>query len=283
MRSHGPQSRAASSALLGLVLATAAAPAPIAPPTSSAPAAYDIVTPGRAIEFPSDFGSHPGFRTEWWYVTGWLTTHAGEPLGFQITFFRSNPGLAGDNPSSFAPRQLLIAHCAISDPQHGRLWQDQKVRRAGQGLVDAARGDTDIRIDRWTLKRDAAVYAAAIDAADFSLQLTLSATQPPLLHGNSGMSRKGPSARAASYYYSLPHLTVTGTVGRNGRLDAVGGEAWFDHEWSSEYLDNEAVGWDWIGINLNDGAALMAFRIRSAKCRSSLPRLDSEPATCESP
>ncbi len=247
-----------------LALAAAGVPALSAPPASSAVPASDAVVPGRALDFPSDFGSHPGFRTEWWYVTGWLTTHAGEPLGFQITFFRTNPGIAADNPSSFAPHQLLIAHCAISDPQRGRLWQDQKIRRAGQGLADAARGDTDIRIDRWTLRRDAGIYTAAVDADEFSLHLRLSGTQPPLLHGDSGMSRKGPSARSASYYYSLPHLAVTGTVGRHGRLDAASGEAWFDHEWSNEYLDSEAVGWDWIGINLNDGAALMAFRIRGA-------------------
>ena len=42
------------------------------------------------------------------------------------------------------------------------------------------------------------------------------------------------------------------------------GEAWLDHEWSSEYLEDGAVGWDWIGINFTDGGALMAFRIRGA-------------------
>ncbi|HLN48827.1 MAG TPA: lipocalin-like domain-containing protein, partial [Steroidobacteraceae bacterium] len=246
----------------GAALAFAAANAPSAAP------AYDAVTAGRTIEFPADFGSHPEFRTEWWYVTGWLTTHAGETLGFQITFFRTNPGIAGDNPSAFAPHQLLIAHCAISDPRRGRLWQDQKIRRAGLGLADAARGDTDIWIDRWTLKRDAGVYTADIDAEEFSLHLKLAATQPPLLNGDSGMSRKGPAARAASYYYSLPHLAVTGTVARDGGLDAVSGEAWFDHEWSSEYLDSEALGWDWIGINLTDGSALMAFRIRGPRDES---------------
>ena len=45
----------------------------------------------------------------------------------------------------------------------------------------------------------------------------------------------------------------------------MSGEAWLDHEWSSEYLDAAAVGWDWVGMNLDDGAALMAFRIRDAK------------------
>jgi predicted secreted hydrolase len=273
VRSSGAQATVAAGAALALVLASAAVSAtsapspPAAPPAAPAPSAvpaYDPVTPGRTIEFPADFGSHPGFRTEWWYVTGWLTTQAGETLGFQITFFRTKLGIADDNPSSFAPHQLLIAHCAISDPMRGRLWQDQKIRRAGQGLADAGGGDTNLRIDRWTLIRDAEVYTAAIDAEGFSIHLKLSNTQPPLLNGDSGISRKGPAAQAASYYYSLPHLAVTGSIARNGRLDTVSGEAWFDHEWSSEYLDSEAVGWDWIGINLNDGAALMAFRIRGS-------------------
>jgi predicted secreted hydrolase len=234
-------------------------------PCMAAAPAYTPVTAGRAIEFPTDYGSHPDFRTEWWYVTGWLTTQAGEPLGFQITFFRTRPALGDDNPSTFTPRQILIAHCALSDPKRGRLWQDQKIRRQGLGLAQAAVGDTDVWIDHWTLKRAGDVYAASIDAEDFSLHLELAATQPPLLNGASGVSRKGPAPQAASYYYSLPHMKVGGSIVRNGRVEAVGGDAWFDHEWSSEYLDSQAVGWDWIGINLSDGGALMAFRIRGAQ------------------
>jgi predicted secreted hydrolase len=57
-------------------------------------------------------------------------------------------------------------------------------------------------------------------------------------------------------------MRVAGTIAREGKPTAVSGEAWFDHEWSSEYLDTAAAGWDWIGINLGDGSALMAFRIR---------------------
>ncbi|HWJ35769.1 MAG TPA: lipocalin-like domain-containing protein [Steroidobacteraceae bacterium] len=224
---------------------------------------YAAVTPDRTMVFPADFGSHPDFRTEWWYVTGWLTTH-GEDLGFQVTFFRTKPKVDVTNPSSFAPRQLLIAHCAISDPKRGRLWQDQKIRRAGFGLADARVGDTGVWIDHWSLERDAGNYTAKIDAENFSLALTFVNTQAPLLNGNSGVSRKGPAVQAASYYYSLPHLKVAGSIVRDGRTTPVSGEAWFDHEWSSEYLDSQAVGWDWIGINLDDGAALMAFRMRGA-------------------
>jgi len=228
---------------------------------------YSPVTADRPLVFPADYGSHPQFRTEWWYVTGWLTTEHGEPLGFQITFFRAKRDIDENNPSAFTPHQLLIAHCAISDPKRGRLWQDQRIRRAGMGLAEAATGDTDVWIDHWSLKRDATAYTAKIDAEDFTFDLTLPETQPVLLNGDSGVSRKGPSPQAASYYYSLPHLHVAGAITRQGSADRVVGEAWLDHEWSSEYLAPEAAGWDWIGINLADGGALMAFRIRRADGR----------------
>src|SRR5262249_42451751 len=61
-----------------------------------------------------------------------------------------------------------------------------------------------------------------------------------------------------SYYYSRPHLVVTGKASG----EEVTGTAWLDHEWSSQYMASDATGWDWCGINLDDGASLMAFRMR---------------------
>jgi len=51
--------------------------------------------------------------------------------------------------------------------------------------------------------------------------------------------------------------------------ESVGATAWLDHEWSSSYMDKEAVGWDWIGINFDNGAALMAFQMRNPQAGSS--------------
>ena len=226
---------------------------------------FDAVTPGHPLVFPRDFGSHPSFRTEWWYLTGWLTTDRGESLGFQITFFRTNLGITDDNPSSFTPRQLLIAHCALSDAKRGHLWQDQRIRRTGLGLADASLQDTDVWADDWSLKGSSGAYKASITADQFGMNLQFATPQDPLLNGLAGFSRKGPSLQSASYYYSVPHLKVSGTISRQGKPDTVSGEAWLDHEWSSEYLDSEAVGWDWVGINLVDGGALMAFRIRDSR------------------
>lgn len=222
---------------------------------------YPQVARNRILEFPRDHGSHPEFRTEWWYLTGWLRD-ANRELGFQITFFRSRPRVAEDLSSAFAPKQLLFAHAALADAQSPRLIHEQKAARAGFGLAEAREETTDVSIDDWSLRLDGDVYRAKIAAREFTLDLEFSSTQPLLLQGESGYSRKGPEPQQASYYYSRPQLAVAGVLERAGRRATVRGTAWLDHEWSSEYLAATASGWDWVGINLDDGSAVMAFRIR---------------------
>ncbi|HUP96786.1 MAG TPA: carotenoid 1,2-hydratase [Usitatibacter sp.] len=224
--------------------------------------AFDPVAPGHKLEFPRDFGAHPGHRIEWWYVTGRVQSSKG-PLGFQVTFFRVRNPDAEANPSRFSPRQLLFAHAALADPAEGRLLHAQRTARFLEGLVEAQPGDTRVRLDDWSLERTPAGYRALVTADDFSLDLMLQPTQSIMLQGERGFSRKGPSPRHASYYYSEPHLRVTGRVRAHGNDVEVNGTAWLDHEWSSEPLAEEASGWDWLGANLASGGALMAFRIRS--------------------
>lgn len=225
---------------------------------------YPPVVPGQALHFPSDHGAHPDFRTEWWYVTGWLQTADGTPLGFQVTFFRSRPPLDQTNPSRFAPKELLFAHAAVSDPALGKLQDEQRAARAGFGLAEVAGNDTNVHIGAWSLQRDSGgTYRSVVQAREFTLELTLVPTQPLLLEGERGYSRKGPLAPQASYYYSQPQLKVSGALTRHGKREVIKGTAWLDHEWSSAMLDEHAVGWDWIGINFDDGGALMAFQIRN--------------------
>jgi predicted secreted hydrolase len=222
---------------------------------------FPEVVAGRRLEFPRDFGSHPPFRNEWWYVTGWLDGE-GSQRGFQITFFRNRPGIADDSQSLFAPRQLLFAHAAIADARVGRLRHDERAAREGFELAQAREGDTDVWIGDWSLKRADERYRTRIAARDFGFDLEFSPTQAPVLEGDAGVSRKGPIPSQASYYYSEPHLAVTGRLAAAGSDAAVTGVAWLDHEWSSEYMAPEAAGWDWTGINFDDGGALMAFRMR---------------------
>jgi predicted secreted hydrolase len=230
----------------------------------AAPPQFAQVTPDKPIAFPHDFGAHPDFRTEWWYATGWLDTPDGKSIGFQITFFRSATEHDRDNPSRFAPKQLIIAHAALSDPTVGKLLHDQKSAREGFALAYAKEGNTDVKLDDWRLVRDDdGRYQVSVPAREFTLALTLTPSQPPMLQGENGFSRKGPKPEQASYYYSEPQLQVTGTISRDGKPITVAGSAWLDHEWSTSVLDPDAAGWDWIGANLADGSALMAFQIRS--------------------
>jgi predicted secreted hydrolase len=242
----------------------------IAPAFAAAPE-FAAVTPDHPIVLPQDTGAHPAFRTEWWYATGWLTTPDNQPLGFQITFFRSATGHDPEDPSAFAPSQLIIAHAALSDPALGHLTHDQRIGRQGFGLAYAKPGNTDVKLDAWKITRDAdGHYDVIADANGFALHLALTPTQAPLIQGERGYSRKGPRPEQASYYYSEPQLRVTGTVvqpavagKKSSGETAVTGAAWLDHEWSSTLLDADAVGWDWLGANLTDGSALMAFKVRS--------------------
>jgi len=218
---------------------------------------YPRVVRGTRLRFPRDHGAHPDFRTEWWYATGWLQ-RGRDPLGFQVTFFRARPRWDSANPSRFAPRQILLAHAALADPRHGRLRHDQRAARDALGLAGAATRTTDAWIDDWRFALQGDTYHASIAARDFTLALALKAPRAPLLQGEAGFSRKGHRRDEASYYYSRPQLSASGTL--DGQ--PVGGSAWLDHEWSSQYLAPEAAGWDWCGINLADGESLTAFRMR---------------------
>jgi predicted secreted hydrolase len=227
-----------------------------------AAAGPSFALPPLALVFPRDHGAHPQLRTEWWYITGHASAQ-GREFGFQVTFFRTRVDATQELRSAFAARQLIFAHAAITDVQGHKLWHDQRIAREGFGVASASREDTALVLHDWSLRRDADGYRARIEAADFALELLCAPTQPVLLQGRGGLSRKGPQERQASYYYSQPQLAVSGKLRLQGEAFEVQGKAWLDHEWSQEVLHPDAVGWDWIGMNLDDGSALTAFQLRT--------------------
>ena len=114
---------------------------------------WPAITGPVPLTLPADQGAHPDYRTEWWYVTGWLETEAGEPLGFQVTFFRTRPLIGEDNPSAFAPTQILFAHAALADPAIGELRHGERSARAGFGVAGARVGAIDVNVADWRLVR----------------------------------------------------------------------------------------------------------------------------------
>lgn len=254
----------------------AAAAAATGPDAADAPG--PAISRGRVLRFPRDHGAHLNAGTEWWYVTGWLATAAATgsapaaPVaGFQVTFFRSRTGLADGHASRFAARQLLFAHAALTllDGAARPHRHDQRLARwngdANAAPAAASSSGGAVRLAGWQLVDETSGWRTQVRARDFSIDLQLARTQPLLLQGEDGFSRKGPQPQQASHYVSEPQLQVSGSVDAGGRKLAVtAGRAWLDHEWSDAYLHPDAVGWDWIGINLFDGSALTAFVLRRA-------------------
>ncbi len=230
----------------------------------SAHEGYAEVTPGRTFAFPQDHGAHPGFRTEWWYLTANLKDDAGRAYGAQWTLFRqaTEPGAERDG---WASQIVWMGHAAVtSATQH--LFAES-FARGGVGQAGVVAEPFRAWIDDWTFAQqdaDAARWRVAAKSANFRYSLDLTADKPVVLQGEAGFSRKSPQGQA-SYYYSQPFFAVSGALVVEGREIKVTGRAWMDREWTSQYLAADQQGWDWFSLHLASGEKVMLFRMRNAK------------------
>lgn len=219
---------------------------------------FAIPQAGRQFVFPRDHGSHPEFRTEWWYVTGHLDGKDGRRFGFQVTFFRQARREDGKT------LHLHLAHAALLDTQTGRFVHEERLNREGW---DAESSEATLAVwnGNWSLQlneKTQRLHIAATVKSEVLLRLELEAVKPLVVFGKDGVSRKGVSVEAASHYLTWPRLKTTGTVKLGAEELTVSGEAWMDHEFSSSQLEEGQVGWDWASLQLRDGRELMVYRMR---------------------
>lgn len=224
------------------------------------------------LEFPRDHGRHPGYRIEWWYYTGNLQSEEGDHFGFQLTFFRYQlkPSDAGakwpERPSSWRTNQLYFAHAALADLTGKQFLNSEETAREALGIAGVGQhnGMTTVFLKKWSVALGGDEHHLQADAADFSFNLKMKALKAPVLHGNVGYTLKGESSEQSSCYYSFTRLETSGTVVVNGKVFKVKGLSWMDHEFSSEPLDENAAGWDWFSLQLDNGTELMIYIIRMA-------------------
>lgn len=231
---------------------------------------YARVYQPRPFSFPADHGAHPEYKNEWWYFTGNLTAEDGREFGFQFTLFRY--AVAPKMPASksaWATNQVYLAQIALSDINQGKYYSDERFGRGAMALAGVSANPFRAWLDNWTVSAGPAQCGdcLAVDitaaAADFQLRLRLSNTRPAVLHGDRGFSRKSSSRGNASYYYSYTRMNTSGEIALNGAAYGVGGQAWFDHEWSTSSLEPEQSGWDWFSLQLSNRSELMVFRLRN--------------------
>ena len=227
------------------------------------------------FQFPRDHGPHNDYATEWWYYTGNLTGEDGGEYGFQLTFFRSAlaPG-ESSRPSDFAAQQIYMAHFAVTSGPAGRHVSFDRFSRGAGGVAGATGSPRyEVWLDDWQAQeagpgRFRLQAAAEADNGPVSIDLTLTETRPPLLHGDAGYSRKGPEPGNANHYYSLVRMQTSGTIVFSGDRTAVTGLSWMDHEFGTSALSGDAVGWDWFAVTLDNEVVLMFAEIRTKSGRS---------------
>ena len=236
---------------------------------------WPIVTADRVIALPADHVSHPAYKIEWWYYTGNLDTREGRRFGYQLTFFRVGVNRTPPNASRWAVRDLHMAHFAVSDLASSRFHVFDRLQREGAGWAGAATDRYAVWNGTWSVRanpdgshhlqaRDRPDRREGVDAEEpeVALDLTLTNTSRSMAHGREGYSRKGREIGNASAYYSLPRLVTRGTVSIDGRRYEVTGSSWMDHEFGSSVLEADQVGWDWFGLQFDDGRELMLYQMR---------------------
>lgn len=221
---------------------------------------------GTPLTFPQDHGSHPAYRIEWWYLTANLTGPDGTPYGAQWTLFRSATAPHdGKDDTPFDPGTLWLAHAAVtSQSQH---YVAERFARAGTGAAGVNAAPFEAWIDEWHMtgqpEQGLSQIKITAQGTDFAYDLNLSAEGPLVLQGDKGYSVKSASGQA-SYYYSQPFYRVTGSLILPDGTVPVTGQAWLDREWSSQPLEGDQTGWDWVSLHLDSGAKLMGFRLRDS-------------------
>ena len=226
--------------------------------------AFRQALPGYRFVFPRDHASHPDFKTEWWYYSGHLQTEDGERFGYQLTFFRVGvePSLRGDGRSRWAVRDLYLAHFAVSDMQQHRFFYWERRSRGALGSAGASTGTFKLWNGAWVATGESRAHRLTAGVEGYAIDLTLTPTKPPAIHGRRGVSQKAEGVGRASHYYSLSRMATVGTLTYGGKVRNVTGSSWMDHEFGSNQLTASQVGWDWFALQLEDGAELMLYQIR---------------------
>jgi predicted secreted hydrolase len=224
---------------------------------------YQLALPGRKLTFPADHYSHPDFKTEWWYYTGHLETESGKRYGYQVTFFRFG---VRDRQKEVKEKplftELYMAHFALSDTAEKKFIFRERINR---GYGDRAGAATDRYLvwnEDWKVEGDAKNHSIDVKDREIQLRLSVKSQKRPVLHGQSGLSQKGEGEGRASYYYSLTRMQTEGDLTINGKKEKVRGLSWMDHEFGSNQLAENQVGWDWFSIQLDNQTELMLYLIR---------------------
>jgi predicted secreted hydrolase len=222
---------------------------------------YQSAQPNYTLTFPKDHGSHDKFKTEWWYLTGHLFDKNtadffkdSPKFGFQLTFFRASD--SGKNG--------FLAHGALSDFSQNTHMHSSNHASSLPDLAGVSNGFLNVWNRKWYLKAIGDKFLASYKLEDGTqVNLLLEPNSSPILQGINGFSKKAICDECASHYYSFPNMKVTAQIFFPiGESKTYYGVSWYDHEFMSNSLQENQVGWDWFSLQLQDQRQLMLFKVR---------------------
>ena len=225
-------------------------------------AQYRTALPGYHYEFPRDHFNHPEFQTEWWYYTGNLKSADGHRFGFELTFFRQAVSRDPAKVSAWDVQDLYLAHLALSDLDGGKFYHAERTNRSGPGIAAANESFGRIWNGNWQIQWHGSDQEIQAIDPRFQLHFTLHPEKTPVIHGENGVSQKAEGLGRASHYISLTRLATSGVIELSNKKLEVTGVSWMDHEFFTQQLDSNQIGWDWLSLQLDDHTELMLFHLR---------------------
>jgi len=232
---------------------------------SNAAGLWKAATTPRDWSFPEDFGNHSDYATEWWYFTGNLQDAKGRKFGYQFTVFRIGVDAGKSDHGPWEVRNVFAAHFALTDVENEKFYFSDRLSRKGPGFVEVSQDSIAVRIHNWRIE-DLNEGKIGVHASDggVEINLELAPVKPVVLHGDRGLSKKGPGKTQASHYFSLTRLESKGNISLpdEDKPILVSGLSWFDKEFGSNQLTENQVGWDWFSLQFEDGRELMLYSMR---------------------
>lgn len=226
---------------------------------------YQRALEPRTFEFPQDHGPHAGYKNEWWYFTGNLTSAEGRHFGYQVTFFRiALAPRAAERTSPWASQHIWMAHLALTDENGQQHYSAQRFAREALELAGVRTTPFRLWLEDWRITSENGHFPWTIKVStpEFSMDLQLRPAKPPVLQGEDGLSQKSATPGNASYYYSMTRLSSEGVLQVGPEKYEVQGLSWLDREWGTSLLGADQQGWDWFSLQLNEGTDLMFYQLR---------------------
>ena len=245
-----------------------------------------------SFEFPRDHGRHHQFGTEWWYVSGRLSSDASTDWAYHFTIFRrafekwSHLALVGLAISAKSIRNVgffkrafakmlenqelhrigvdgYVGHLSITNISEKNFTFFERGGTSIFNVAGASDNQLNVWVKGWKLCEENGLIHLTAKREKYAIDLVLTPEKKPILNGEQGLSVKGPEPGAASYHYSLASLRTTGTLEWQGNKHQVAGSSFMDREFGTSILPRSLKGWDWFGLLLDNNHEMMISLIRN--------------------